>query len=52
MVMVDLLCDGYREECCATEPGVQVQVREVGCCVVFVFLRCDSVKHLVRSVFV
>ena len=38
MVMVDLLCDGFREECRAAESGVQVQVKEVGCCVGFVFL--------------
>ena len=52
IVVVDLLCDGFGEVFCAAEFGVQVQVKEVGCCVGFVFLRCDSVKHLVRSVFV
>ena len=52
IVVVDLLCDGFGEVFCAAEFGVQVQVKEVGFCVGFVFLRCDSVKRLVRSVFV
>ena len=38
MVMVDLLCDGFREVCGASELGGQVQVKEVGCSG-FVFLR-------------
>ena len=50
IVVVDLLCDGFGEVFCAAEFGVQVQVKEVGFCVGFVFLRCDSVKRLVRRV--
>ena len=38
MVMVDLLRDRFREECCAAESGVQVQVKKVGCSG-FAFLR-------------
>ena len=38
IMVADLLCDGVGEVRCAAKFGVQVQVKEVGCCVGFVFL--------------